>query len=222
MKLPKIDIILIVDDVDIPTPKGIFADTNVWNSREWDDYDLLDMYNSGEISELRAISDFVTLNHMIQVKENYPEFEYEFTRKQKQILSEGYENYTEDIDEASEVPQLLEYISQCTSCTIPHVRRDPSLMHKNFAQYNQLRLAPEDYYSIVTQFEVTDFYGCIRSKYGDFLGDKIFQFLRNDEYFDSDGKSIGIHNLWMEINLRETYAGDIVALISLHDAKFDN
>ena len=221
LKLPEtpIAMILIVDDVNMPTPSTIFADdrstTKLYHIDE-----LQEMLDNGEITKLRRILDDNNLLTMFHLTEDSAEFNYTFTQKQRDRLSKIFESYhDETINRKLEVPQLLDFVQRCDNCSIPIQRKNPDEAYKNFAKYNHLRLAPEDYIAIIRKFEYGDYQGCIRSFYPDFWGNKIFQFRRNDEYFNSVNESIGQHNLWMEINIRKSYDNDNIALISMHDAE---
>lgn len=214
-----ISIILIVDDINIPTPLTIYADDKM-KVRQYSEDELQDMLDNGEIPKLRRIKDFDNLVRMFHMVEETENFTYEFTAKQTEILTKCFKTYQDDtIDRKLEVPDLLNFVQHCDDCTIPFQRKNSSEAYKNFAKYNNLRLAPEDHLAIIRKFECSDYVGCVRSHYTDFWGNKIFRFLRNDEFFNSVNESIGRHNLWMEINVRQSYAGDTLALISLHDAE---
>lgn len=81
-----------------------------------------------------------------------------------------------------------------------------------------------DYLAMVKQLEPNDFEGCVKSFYPDYLGDRIYQFIRTDTWYGKDHQQIGDqeYTLWIEINVRQTKDDQIIALISLHDAESDN
>lgn len=214
--IPSLSIILIVPDVNIPTPRTIYA-SDTLNHSSWSDDDIIEMLENGEVGRLRKVTDFNTLVRIMDILEENPDLEYKFTVIQQDKLTDGFETYHCDIfdDNAQE---LLDYIQVCDDCTIPHPRKE-SEDYKNFAKHNKLRLAPEDYLEIVRKFEAKDYQGYVRSKYPDYWGNKIYQFNRTDEFYNSVGESIGVHNLWMEVNFRETVDNEMIALVSLHDAE---
>lgn len=211
-------IIAIVDDVNIATPT-VFAPVLNTVDDDWDVEDILDLYEVKGDTAFRQISDPHILNLIMQVIEDTPGFEYKFTRQQRDILQNYYKDHVEFNSPDLSVANLIEFIHSCKRCTIPYYHQEPELLYKNFAEYNNLDLSPKDYLAILQKFQVNNFKQCIRSKYSKYLGDKIYQFYREDDYTDSKGNSIGHHNLWVEINLRITSEDKIVALISMHDAE---
>jgi len=217
-QLNPIAIIAIVDDVNISTPM-VFAPIVAAVGDDFDKDDLLDCYFSDDIATLRQIRKFAVLNLMVELKEDNPEFDYKFTKEQKDILEQEYKDYHELTDEELKISELLDFVKTCNKCTIPVVRRSPD-EYKNFADYHDLDLSPKDFLAIIRKFDRHDFQGFIRSNYRTYLGDKIYQFCREDDYVDAKGNSLGHYNIWAEINLRLSYEGDIIALISLHDAEF--
>lgn len=223
--ISSIDLILFVNDVDQNLNIPVYASDSFDDYfRDWNDYDFIDAYQSGDISTLRRIQDFDVLDKMMDLKNENSDFSYEFTQKQKDILSKGYKNAEWDNEtqrEKLKVPYLLDLIKKCNNCTIPFPRTEKDL-EKNFAQIHNLRLAPEDYLAIVKQFTSNDFYGFVKSHYADYLGNKIYRFIREDDFKNSVAEDIGHYTLWMEINVKQTYDKHIVALISLHDAESQN
>lgn len=161
-----ISMILIVDDVNIPTPMMVYADSTM-ATRQYDEDEIMDMLDCGEISKLKCISDFDNLVRMFHMKEDNPDFTYKFTQKQRDIITEGFKTYSDEgIIREIEVPKLLGLVQECDTCSIP--RRGSENAYKNFAEYIKLRLAPEDYLSIIRQFEYSDYKGCVRSFYPNF------------------------------------------------------
>ena len=217
-QLSPISIVAIVDDVNIPTPT-VFVPIAATVGDDFDKDDLLDCYFAGDTSTLRQIKKFSVLNQMVELAEDNPDFNYKFTKEQKDILELGYKDYQELTDDELKITTLLNFIKTCDRCTIPLVRKSPD-DYKNFAEYHNLDLSPKDYLAIIRKLDRSNFQGFIRSKYRTYLGDKIYQFCREDDYVNAKGVPLGHYNLWIEINLRLSYEGDVIALISLHDAEF--
>ena len=212
-----VSFVLIVDDVNISDYTYLLIEDE--NSRLWSDYDLLNMYKSGDVSKLQGVTDFVTLDHMDEFRKISDEFGYELTPEQKHILSEGYANYLDVVEADADIQRLLELIKASENYTIPWFKRDPVNEHKSLRRYTNFY--NEDYLSIIRQFDSGDYCGFIRSNYPDFIGDKIFQFSRNVDYCSLRGIHINT-NVLMEINLKKTCWGDVVALISLNDSDSSN
>ena len=225
--ISELDAIVFVDDVNISTPLGIFASSDISTDfRDWDEYDFIDVMNSGELTKLRQIEDFVVLNYMKELDEDKTcEFSYTFTAKQKQILSDGYrhKNYTENT-QTKDVEDLLKLIDNYKDSYVPIKRTKSDSLHKNFAEVHNLTLTNLDYLAMVKQLEPKDFESCVKSFYPDYLGDRIYQFIRKDIWYGKDHQQIGDqeYTLWIEINVRQTKDDQIIALISLHDAESDN
>lgn len=217
-QLSPISIVAIVDDINVPTPV-VFAPVVATVGDDFDKEDLLDCYFSEDIPTLRQIRKFTVLNQMVELKEDNPDFKYKFTKEQKDILEQEYAHYQELTDDELTISKLLTFIRTCNRCTIPVTRKSPD-DYKNFADYHDLDLSPKDYLALVRKLDRSNFKGFIRSKYRTYLGDKIYQFCREDDYVDAKGNLLGHFNLWIEINLRLSYEGDVIALISLHDAEF--
>ena len=225
--IPELDAIVFVNDVNIATPSGIFASSDITTDfRDWNEYDFIDAMNSGELNKLHQIEDFVVLDYMKELDEDKEcEFSYTFTAKQKQILSEGYKhkNYTEST-QTEDVKDLIRLIDKYNDSYVPIKRTKSDSLYKNFAEVHNLTLTNLDYLAMVKQLEPGDFEGCIKSFYPDYLGDKIYQFIRKDIWYGKDHQQIGDqeYTLWIEINVRQTKDDQIIALISLHDAESDS
>ena len=213
-----IALIAIVDDVNISTPL-VYVPVAASIGDDFDKDDILDYFLAGKIAILRQIRKFSVLNQMVELAEENSEFDYKFTKEQKDVLEKEYASYLELTDDELKINKLLQYIKTCNKCSTPLVRKSP-YTYKNFAEYHDLDLSPKDYLAILKKLERSNFQGFTRSKYRTFLGDKIYQFCREDDYVDAKGLPIGHYNIWVEINLRLTYEGDVIALISLHDAEF--
>ena len=164
--ISELDAIVFVDDVNISTPSGIFASSDIdTDFRDWNEYDFIDAINSGELNKLHQIKDFVVLDYMKELDEDKDcEFSYTFTAKQKQILSDGYrhKNYTEST-QTEDVKDLLKLIDGYKDSYVLIKRTKPDSLYKNFAEVHNLTLTNLDYLAMVKQLEPKDFEGCVKS-----------------------------------------------------------
>ena len=153
---------------------------------------------------------------MMKYKELAPDFGYEFTEKQQKIISEGDANNSDSVITSEYYPNIIKLIKKCTRCTMPYT---PNFLRNNeFYAEHYMHFAPEDYIAIIQKFRTSNYRNCIHGANPDYYGNLIFQFSRKGEFFDSKGKSLGKHNLLMEISVRQSLDGEsVVALVSLND-----
>ena len=207
--------IAMVGDANIPTPPVVYEDLDAWG-REWTDENLQELYESEYADELKTYTDYVTLKHMLKYKEISPDFGYEFTQEQQRIIAEGDGNNSEITTIPDYYPQIIKLVKNCARCTMPYT---PDFLKNNeFYAKNYTHFTPGDWLAIIKRFRTSDYRGCIQSNHSDYYGSTIIQFSCKGKFFDSKGRSIGKHDLWMDIAVRQSLNGKLtVVLVSLKE-----
>lgn len=217
--IEKIAAIIVVGDAREQEIKGlpIVAVTGS-DPFDYDQYSIEELMNELTTKELRKIDTFYALDNLMTAVRDYG-FDYTFTQRQKDLLSEFYSDpelasvSIKDVD----VDSLITAIRECNTITGPYIRE--SQPEKNFAQVHNLDLTPSDYLNIIHQVTKDELKGAMKSHRLERLGIVMYEFIHDPKgYRLKYSRQIIEGNIKIYIKLIPHYANTCnVLVVSFHD-----